>query len=133
MIAGRIVSVFTAATLLGACGSTKTPIATPSASARPSTNTSSGGSTSVDPAMRPLVDAAIDDLVRRLHVDRAAIVVLEARSVVWPDGSLGCPRPDMVYPQVQQDGALIRLRAEGKEFSYHSGGTRPPFLCESAS
>jgi len=83
--------------------------------------------------MRPLVNAAIDDLVRRLHVDRAAIIVLEARSVVWPDGSLGCPRPDMVYPQVQQDGALVRLRAEGKEFSYHSGGTRPPFLCESAS
>jgi hypothetical protein len=36
----------------------------------------------------------------------------------------------MVYPQVQRDGALIRLRAQGREFAYHAGGSRPPFLCE---
>jgi hypothetical protein len=87
----------------------------------------------VDPALRPLVATAVNDLARRLGVDPAAITIVEARSVVWPDGSLGCPRPGMAYTQVQQDGALIRLRAQGRDFNYHSGGSRPVFLCETPS
>jgi hypothetical protein len=87
----------------------------------------------MDPALRPLVDAAIADLSRRLSIDPGAITLIEARTMVWPDGGLGCPRPGMMYTQMQQDGALIRLRAQGQEFAYHSGGSRPPFLCERAS
>lgn len=78
----------------------------------------------------PLIRVAVDDLARRLNVNRADIQVLEARAVVWPDRSLGCQRPGMVYPQVLTEGALIRLQAQGREFAYHSGGSRPPFLCE---
>jgi hypothetical protein len=37
------------------------------------------------------------------------------------------------YRQVQQDGMRIVLKAQGREFEYHSGGSRPPFLCESPS
>jgi len=87
-------------------------------------------SAAIDPSLRPIVDAAVSDLARRLNIDPASITVLEGRAVVWPDGSLGCPRPGMVYPQVQQDGALVRLSAQGREFRYHSGGSRPVFLCE---
>jgi hypothetical protein len=87
----------------------------------------------IDAALRSVIDAAVNDLGRRLVIDRASITVVEARSVVWPDGSLGCPRPGMLYPQVQQEGALIRLRAQGREFAYHSGGSRPVFLCENPS
>ena len=87
----------------------------------------------IDSALRPLIDTAVADLARRLSLEPGTIEVLEARSVVWPDGGLGCPRPGMIYPQVQQDGALIRLRAQGRDFAYHSGGSRPIFLCESAS
>jgi hypothetical protein len=87
----------------------------------------------IDAALRPVIDRAVNDLARRLEIDPAAITVVEARSVVWPDGSLGCPRPGMLYPQVQQDGALVRLRAQGREFAYHSGGARPVFLCENPS
>jgi hypothetical protein len=36
----------------------------------------------------------------------------------------------MAYPQVQQEGVIIRLRANGQDFAYHGGGTRAPFLCE---
>lgn len=80
--------------------------------------------------MRPLVDVAVADLARRLNVDAGAITVVDARPMVWPDGGLGCPQPGMIYPQVQRDGALIRLRAQGREFAYHAGGSRPPFLCD---
>jgi hypothetical protein len=78
----------------------------------------------------PLLRAAIGDLAQRLNIDPADIGVIETRSIMWPDRSLGCPRPGMAYAQVPQDGALIRLQAQGREFAYHSGGGRAPFLCD---
>ena len=120
-----------------AIGCTSRPPAAPETPGNPTAPTTpvqapapSGGAPSVNPALRPLVDVAIADLARRLAIGPEAITVIEARAMVWPDGGLGCPMPGMVYPQVQQEGALLRLRAQGREFVYHSGGSRPPFLCE---
>ncbi len=84
----------------------------------------------MDPALLPLADAARKDLAQRLKVSLDAIEIEEAKTVVWPDGSLGCPKPGLVYPQVLVDGALVRLRHGGRTYDYHSGGSRPPFLCE---
>ena len=50
--------------------------------------------------------------------------------MVWPDKGLGCPQHGMEYLQVQVDGTLIELEVGGKRYRYHSGETRPPFLCE---
>jgi hypothetical protein len=79
--------------------------------------------------LEPLVRHAVADLARRLSIDAARIVVVDARSVAWPDSSLGCPRPGMMYLQVLQDGVQIRLRVGRKEYAYHSGGRAAPFLC----
>lgn len=76
------------------------------------------------------VQLAIADLAARLAVTAATIEIVEARPVVWPDGSLGCPQPGMMYPQVQVEGIVIRLRVAGEEYQYHGGGRREPFLCE---
>ena len=73
---------------------------------------------------------AIADLGQRLGVAGSAIEVVSVESVVWPDRSLGCPRPGMSYVQVQVDGARILLRHDGTTYAYHSGGGRGPFLCE---
>lgn len=86
----------------------------------------------VDPALQPLVDQAKQDLAARLSVSVEMIEAVSAEAVVWPDSSLGCPEPGMAYLQVLTDGALVKLRAEGKLFEYHSGGGRDPFLCERA-
>jgi hypothetical protein len=86
--------------------------------------------TAYDPALEAYVQLAKEDLAARLGLSTGAIQVIEARSVVWPDGSLGCPHPGMSYIQVPQDGALIRLSAAGITYNYHSGGNKPPFLCE---
>ena len=86
---------------------------------------------SMTSALQPLIDVAIADLAQRLAIDPAAISVVEAVTVVWPDRSLGCPRPGMQYLQVPHDGFLIRLQAQGRTFAYHGGGSRAPFLCES--
>lgn len=78
----------------------------------------------------PQVEVAMADLAQRLGVAADAIDVVEVEAVTWPDGSLGCPQPDMAYTQVPQDGLRIRLRAGGETYAYHSGGGREPFLCE---
>lgn len=83
-----------------------------------------------DPGLQKLVLQAREDLAGRLSIEVDQIDLVEVKAVVWPDASLGCPQPGVVYKQVPQDGALIRLRAEGRVFDYHSGGSRGPFLCE---
>ncbi len=83
-----------------------------------------------DPTVGRLVTSAREDLAKRLQVDAKDIQLLEARDVVWPDTSLGCPQPGMVYPQILRDGALVRLRVGKRTYAYHSGGGREPSLCE---
>jgi hypothetical protein len=85
------------------------------------------------PFLRQVTDQAMQDLAGRLALPPERIEFLELKAMLWPDGGLGCPRPGMVYPQVQQDGYLIRLRAGKREFEYHGGGRRGPFLCEQSS
>ena len=84
----------------------------------------------VEPETSPLVEQARQDLARRLDVVAAEVELVTFESVVWPDASLGCPQPGMAYAQVLRDGYRIQLRAAGKSYSYHGGGSRGPFLCE---
>jgi hypothetical protein len=83
-----------------------------------------------DPPLAALVEGARADLARRRSVVLADVAVVEVRSVTWPDPGLGCPKPGMAYRQVPVDGLLIRLSVAGIVFNYHSGGGKPPFLCE---
>jgi len=87
----------------------------------------------IAPGLERLASQARDDLAARLSIPIEQIEVIEAKPVVWPDGSLGCPDPDKAYLQVTQEGVLIRLRAGPRIYSYHGGAGRPPFLCEQAT
>ena len=78
----------------------------------------------------PLVRHAKQDLARRLDVEVVRIEFVESISVIWPNGSLGCPRPGMRYTMMLVEGALIRLAFEGRVYQYHAGGARGAFLCE---
>lgn len=81
------------------------------------------------PHLQSLVEKAKEDLAGRLSVPASQIDVLEARDVVWPDSSLGCPKPGMLYMQALTPGYLIRLRADGQDYEYHAGRSRSVFLC----
>ena len=61
-----------------------------------------------------LIDQSGNDLAKRLNVDVADITVVEARHVIWPDGSAGCPMPGYEYMQMLMEGVLIRLNAGGR-------------------
>ncbi|RIK40464.1 MAG: hypothetical protein DCC55_14945 [Chloroflexi bacterium] len=84
-----------------------------------------------DFASNPMVAQAIADLAARLDIAPDVIDVIRVEEVEWPDGSLGCPQPDMRYPQVLVNGSFIQLQVGDQTYHYHSGGSRPPFLCTS--
>ncbi|WP_350275427.1 hypothetical protein [Kribbella sp. HUAS MG21] len=80
-----------------------------------------------------VVDQAKADLSKRLGVAAADVRVVSSEEVTWPDGSLGCPEPGMRYTQALVPGNRTILEAGGKQYAYHSGGHRAPFLCENPS
>ena len=82
------------------------------------------------PNMEKLVRQAKEDLAGRLSVEVQQIMVTYIMELMWPDSSLGCPEPDMMYSQVLQEGCLIRLRVGDKTYDYHSSAKGSPFHCE---
>jgi len=80
--------------------------------------------------MEGLIEKAKEDLAQRLAIDVENINVLEARAVVWPDASLGCPQPGIVYAQVQTAGYLIQLEANSEIYEYHMDTGEQVILCE---
>ncbi|HKZ71122.1 MAG TPA: hypothetical protein VJ020_13640 [Anaerolineales bacterium] len=84
----------------------------------------------VPPGLESLIVEAKQDLAQRLSISVTRISLVKAEVVVWPDSSLGCPQPGMLYKQVPEDGALVILLVEGNVYEYHIGGSRGLFLCE---
>lgn len=88
-----------------------------------------GVSASPEAEPGPQATVAIEDLAGRLGVAVGEISLISEKNVTWRDGSLGCPKKDMMYTQALVPGALIMLAAGDKEYQYHSGQGRPPFYC----
>ena len=80
-------------------------------------------------AVREVQQLARRDLAARLHVAEDAVQVTSLQPRKWPDASLGCPKPDTMYAQVETPGFLIELEAGGKSYRYHSDYNRV-VLCE---
>jgi hypothetical protein len=90
---------------------------------RPATEGESRGGRAAGPAA-DLVAQAIADLAGRLGIAADAIQVQSAEAVEWPDASLGCPEPGMMYAQVITPGYRIVLEAGGQLYEYHSSLSR---------
>lgn len=76
------------------------------------------------------VDLCKRDLTHTEGIARETIVVLSVETKRWPDASLGCPKPDMVYAQVITPGFLVVLEARGLTFEYHTDAGRFVLLCQ---
>jgi len=68
-----------------------------------------------------LIEEAKADLAQRLSVSASEVILVSSRSVVWSNGSLGCPEPGMAYAEVLTPGYLVVLKAGEREYEYHSG------------
>jgi hypothetical protein len=67
-------------------------------------------------------DLALADLAAKLNVSSDAITVQVVEPIEWPDASLGCPKPGMMYAQVITPGYRIVLEVDGQSYEYHTGG-----------
>lgn len=76
-----------------------------------------------------LIFAALDDAARRTRTKQAEIRIVLAEAVTWPDGSIGCPQPGMMYSQALVQGYRIVLEAEGETLNYHAGPMGAPTFC----
>jgi hypothetical protein len=76
------------------------------------------------------VQAAQADLAEKLGVEKGAIEVLSVEAVDWPDASLGCPQPGMMYAQVITPGFRVLLGVEGQVYEYHTDRGQTAVLCQ---
>ncbi len=82
------------------------------------------------PAGGSAVEQSVADLAAMLDVDPGDVEVVAVEEVTWTNGSRGCAKPGMSYTMALIDGSRITLRAGGRTYEYHSGGSRPPARCE---
>jgi len=80
-----------------------------------------------------ILDEMTADLASRLNVSQGEISVTTAQSVVWNDGSLGCPQPGMFYTQALVDGYFVILTAGDESYNYHASQKGYFLLCENAA
>ncbi len=85
------------------------------------------------PSGQEIVNSAAQDLARRLDVKLTQIEVLAIESVVWNDGSLGCPQPDKAYTMAQVPGLRMLFGHDGKIYQYHATNSGPFFYCPNPS
>lgn len=86
--------------------------------------------TSSASSLEGLIENAKNDLAQRLSIPVGDISVVEAKAVTWPDGSLGCPQPGMIYTQVLTPGYLVKLKYASRDFEYHAKDGGYIFFCE---
>lgn len=68
-----------------------------------------------------ILRAILDDAAAETGLDPADIEVVRGEAVTWPDGSLGCPEPGVMYTQALVDGYHVVLDADGDELDYRVG------------
>jgi hypothetical protein len=129
--AGRVIRRKTASALmlgglslaLGACAPQPEPEAKPSATGPAAEQTVEVRlSVAADAGEVPedLLQGIIEDLTRQESLAVADIEVERAEAVIWPDGALGCPRPDEMYTHAEVPGYWIALHAEGQRYDYRA-------------
>jgi hypothetical protein len=106
------------------------PVATPPEPPKPSQT----GAISIAPPPE-LVNAAQRRLALYLKVSPADLQLQSANATEWPDGSLGCPREGMAYPQVVTPGFLLIFTdlAQSTQYPVHAGRSAAQLvLCQTS-
>jgi len=148
----KVLRIIAFAMLTAACGSLPLPATvtpTPSATLSPSNTPqpASTGTPKPTAAPTPVVTvqglaaapsqaepsllAAAAHLAERLELpDGAEVRVKSVTAREWPDASLGCPQPGMVYAQVITPGYEVAIEVAGEEYIYHTDKRGNAVACE---
>lgn len=73
---------------------------------------------------RAAADLCVSTLATQLAIPAEKIQILDVEAVEWPDTSLGCPEPGMMYAQVITPGYRVRLQAGEAIYTLHTDGKR---------
>ena len=106
---------------------TTRPAAPPTGSPEPAPTTSTTPVTGEVP--EDLLAAILADLSTRTGEAPQAMSVVTAESVVWPDGSLGCPRPGDIYQPAPTPGYRVVVESEGDTHDYRLTDAGFFFVC----
>lgn len=77
-----------------------------------------------------ILDLILQDLAGRTGEPAANMTVIQAQEVVWNDGSLGCPKPGVMYTQALINGYWIILEVASQKFDYRATRAGYFTLCE---
>lgn len=83
----------------------------------------------VPAAAQSLVTRVQQDLASRAGVSASQITTASVAAVSWPDSSLGCPQPGMMYSQLVTPGYRIILQANGQTYEYHTDRGQRFVMC----
>jgi len=110
----------------GEAGPSGTPSVTPAIAAP----TPTGGIPSVKGEVpQAILEPILKEATALAKVGREQLVVVRAESVVWNDGSLGCPEPGMMYTQALVNGYWVVIEAAGRTYDFRVGSGGSFRLC----
>ncbi len=136
-IAGPVASAVLAAVALASCSGSagqSAPASAPAVSAAPSTGTGS-----LPPSTAAPADTLGDAVLAQIVADAAAltgvneveVTVVSAKPVTWTDGSLGCPKPGVMYTQAIVSGFQVIVQAGDRRLDYRVGRSGQAKRCDS--
>lgn len=67
-----------------------------------------------------IADAALQFVAGQLGIEGETLRIRSVQAVQWPDASLGCPQPDMVYAAVITPGYLVTVEHASKLYAVHT-------------
>jgi hypothetical protein len=76
-----------------------------------------------------ILDPILKEAAALAKLDREQLVIVRAESVVWNDGSLGCPEPGMMYTQALVNGYWVVIDAAGQNYDFRVGSGGSFRLC----
>ena len=76
-----------------------------------------------------ILESILKEAAALAKVERREIKIVRAESVVWSDGSLGCPEPGMMYTQALVNGYWVVIDAAGEKYDFRMGSGGSFRLC----
>jgi ADP-ribose pyrophosphatase YjhB (NUDIX family) len=116
-----------------AVGPTAAATGTASAVATPTAESDAAPGEEADvgtPDEERALEAARRTLAEQTGVPADEVRLVSIAETEWPDASLGCPRPGMMYAQVITPGYLVTLEAEGRTHEVHTDRNGRAVICK---
>jgi hypothetical protein len=76
-----------------------------------------------------ILDPILKEAAALAKVDREQLVIVRAESVVWNDGSLGCPEPGNMYTEALVNGYWVIIRSRGQTYDFRADSRGSFILC----